>query len=304
MSTIIKRTTLLVSVIFLFFSSAYAGELKIAVIQSDGPLPYDEVVAGFRAELQGQRVNLIFVDGGDSRSVLAEKISAIRPNAILCLGSRALESVLDIQDIPKIFCLVTRSRAYALADREDIYGVAIDIPFAMQFKIIKNVLPKVKRIGVIYNPDHNQKLIIEAEKSAHAMGFHLVAKPVHSIKEIPLTLQKLEDKVDLLWGIYDQTVYGPETARYVLLFALKQNIPFVGFSLQFAKAGALLSLYGDYEDMGHQAALIVKKILSDEGPSYNRFEPRKTRIAVNEKVARALAISFPNNFLKTADIIY
>jgi putative tryptophan/tyrosine transport system substrate-binding protein len=300
------RTTLLVfvSIVLLLFSPACAGEFKVAVIKSDGPLPYDEVVAGFRAELQGQHVSLIFVDGIDNRSVLAGKISVIRPAAILCLGSRALESVSDIKDVPKIFCLVTLSKAYTLAGRQDIYGVTIDIPFAMQFKIIKNILPKVRRIGVIYNPEHNQKLIVEAEKSAHAMGLQLVTKQVHSIKDIPHVLQMLEDKIDLLWSIYDQTAYGPETAKYILVFALKQNIPFVGFSPQFAKVGALLSLYGDYEDMGHQAALIVKKFLSDEEPSYKRLEPRRTRIAVNEKVARALAISFPDNFLKTVSIIY
>lgn len=283
--------------------SAFAGEYKIAVIKSDGPLPYDEVIAGFRAELHGQNISLISVDAG-SRSRLAAKISEIRPNALLCLGTRALENASDIRNIPKIFCLVTLSRAYSFAHRQDVYGVVIDISPAAQFRIIKNVFPKVKRIGVIYNPANNQKLIKEAERSSHAMGFRLITKPVHSMKEIPSALNALENKVDILWAVYDQTVYGPETAKYILLYTLRKNIPFVGFSPQFAKAGALLALYGNYEDMGRQAAFIAKQILNNESPTYKYVEPRQTAIAINKKAANALNISFPDNFLRKADRIY
>ena len=136
------------------------------------------------------------------------------------------------------------------------------------------------------------------------MGFRLIVKPVRSVKEIPSALHELENKVDLLWAVYDQTVYGPETAKYVLLFTLRKNIPFVGFSPQFAKAGALLALYGNYDDMGRQAAFIAKQILNNERPTYKYVEPRQTAIAINEKAANALNISFPDNFLRKADKIY
>jgi putative ABC transport system substrate-binding protein len=292
--------------IFLFVliaCSAFAGEYTVAVIKSDGHLPYDEVIAGFRAELHSQNVKLISIDER-SRSRLAEKISEIRPDALLCLGTKALENASDIRNIPKIFCLVTLSKAYSFTHRQDVYGVVIDISPAVQFRIIKNVFPKVKRIGVIYNPAHNQKMIGEAERSAHAMGFLLITKQVHSMKEIPSALNALENKVDILWSVYDQTVYGPESAKYILLYTLRKNIPFVGFSPQFAKAGALLALYGNYEDMGRQAAFIAKQLLNNEKPAYKYAEPRQTGIAVNEKAANALNISLPLNFLRKADRIY
>ena len=299
---IVKRI-ILIFLIVLISCSAHAREFKVAVIKSDGTLPYDEVITGFRAELHGQNINLVTVDE-KNRTRMAAKISAIQPDALLCLGTKALERVSEIRNIPKIFCLVTLTKAYSLANRKDLYGVVIDIPPAVQFKIIKNVFPKVKRVGVLYNPEQNQRLIGEAEKSAHAMGFRLIVKPVRSVKEIPSALHELENKVDLLWAVYDQTVYGPETAKYVLLFTLRKNIPFVGFSPQFAKAGALLALYGNYDDMGRQAAFIAKQILNNERPTYKYVEPRQTAIAINEKAANALNISFPDNFLRKADKIY
>ena len=299
---IVKRI-ILIFLIVLISCSAHAREFKVAVIKSDGTLPYDEVITGFRAELHGQNINLVTVNE-KNRTRTAAKISAIQPDALLCLGTKALERVSEIRNIPKIFCLVTLAKAYTLANRKDLYGVVIDIPPAVQFKIIKNVFPKVKRVGVLYNPEQNQRLIGEAEKSAHAMGFRLIVKPVRSVKEIPSALHELENKVDLLWAVYDQTVYGPETAKYVLLFTLRKNIPFVEFSPQFTKAGALLALYGNYEDMGRQAASIAKQVLNNEKLTYKYVEPRHTDIAVNEKAANALNISFPDNFLRKADKIY
>ncbi len=300
----IRKRIILIFLIVLISCSAHAGEYKVAVITSDSPLPYDEVIAGFKAELQGMDIRLISVEGVGNRSAIAAKISAIRPNAILCIGTKALESVSAIKNIPKVYCLITLSRAYYLADTQGMYGVVIDIPPAMQFKIIKNAFPQVKRIGVMYNPKYSQKLLGEAEKSAHAMGLRVIGAQVHSIKDIPSALQKLENRIDLLWSIYDQTVYGPETAKYILLFTLRKNIPFVGFSPQFAKAGALLAVYGNYRDMGRQAAFIAKKVLHNKEPEYRYIEPRATGIAINEKAARALNVSFPDNFLRTADKIY
>jgi len=281
--------------------TVHAKEFKIAVIKSDAALPYDEVMAGFKSELQRDDIIFSFLDGSNNRSQLAERVAAIQPAIILCLGARALDSISDIHHIPKVYCLVTLSKTYTYANRKNIYGVTIDISPVMQFKLIKKMSPNAKQIGVIYDPDHNWKLIENMKMSASAAGMKLIAEPVNSIKEIPAALHNLIGNVDYLWSIYDQMVYGPETAKYILLYSLRKNIPLIGFSPQFARAGALVSFYGDYKDMGRQAAIITTKILDGEEPAFNRIEPRKIRIAINEKVAKSLGISFPDQFLRMVD---
>jgi ABC-type uncharacterized transport system substrate-binding protein len=103
----------------------------------------------------------------------------------------------------------------------------------------------------------------------------------------------------VLWTLYDQTVYSPESARYVLMQSLQRRIRVVGFSPHFAKAGAVLALYGDYPDMGQQAAQQALEVLRGGGESMVRMNrPRTVRIAVNEKVERFLGVSFSPSFRK------
>jgi ABC-type uncharacterized transport system substrate-binding protein len=164
---------------------------------------------------------------------------------------------------------------------------------------MRQAMPAGRRIGVLYDPEHNQKEIEEAKKAAADAGFSLVAQSVRSIRDIPLALQNLENNVDMLWAIYDPTVYTPESTRHILLQSLRKKIPMIGLSTHFAKAGALLAIYGDYQDMGQQLALqaIALSKKSERLPQMSR--PRKVRIAINEKVGRMMDINFSDQFLKT-----
>jgi putative tryptophan/tyrosine transport system substrate-binding protein len=282
-------------------SAAVGADMTVAVVKGNSALPYDEVLAGFAAGLKQRNVTADFVsldEGGDQKQLDA-RIARIRPDLILCLDMQALERVSKIGQIPKIFSLITVANLEPWTERKDIYGVSLDIAPANQFRIIRQAFPGSKRIGVLYDPNHNRIVIEEAKRAAAASGFNLQAFPVGAIKEIPFAFEKLEKNADLLWTLYDPIVYSPESARYVLMQSLQKKIPAVGFSPQFAKAGALMALYGDYQDMGQQAALQALAIRNGEENVARLGRPRTVRIAVNDKVGRFLEITFPPSFLKT-----
>lgn len=78
----------------------------------------------------------------------------------------------------------------------------------------------------------------------------------------------------------------------------------VGLSPNFAKAGALLAVYGNYVDMGQQIALQAMAISRGVDPSPEMSRPRKARVAINEKVARIMDINFSSQFMKTVHQTY
>ncbi|MBN2438509.1 MAG: hypothetical protein JXL20_07890 [Deltaproteobacteria bacterium] len=182
--------------------------------------------------------------------------------------------------------------------RRDVSGVSLDIALTTQFRIIRQAFPEARRIGVLYNPDRNGKVIEEARSAAAARGFNLRAFPVDTIKELPFAFEKLQGNADLLWALYDPTVYGPESARYILMQSLQRKIPVVGFSSHFAKAGAVLSMYGDYEDIGRQVAQQALALRNGQGDAARVDRPRTVKIAVNDKVGKYLGITFPHSFRK------
>jgi ABC-type uncharacterized transport system substrate-binding protein len=281
-------------------SAAGAADMTVAVVKGNSVLPYDEVLAGFKDGIKRQNLTADFVmlEEGDDQKPFGVRIARIRPNLILCLDLKSLEKASQIKNIPKLFALIAAANLEPWAGRNDIWGVSLDITPATQFQIMRQAFPERRRVGVLYNPNHNQKIIEEAKRAAAASGFNLQVFPVSTIKEIPFAFEKLDEKADLLWTLYDQTVYGPESAKYILMQALQKRIPVVGFSPHFAKAGALLALYGDYYDMGQQAATQALALRSGEGDTARLDRPRTVRIAVNDKVGGFLGVSLSPAFQK------
>jgi ABC-type uncharacterized transport system substrate-binding protein len=281
-------------------SAAIGADMTVAVIKGNSLLPYEEVLAGFADGIKKQNVtaDFVLIEEGKDRQPLEAKIALIRPNLILCLDLPALEKAAQIKNIPKIFSLITAANIEPWSSRTDIYGVSLDIAPATQFRIIRQAFPESKRIGVLYDPSYNRIIIEEAKRRVAASGFDIQTFPVGTIREIPIAFERLEKSADLLWTLYDQTVYSPESARYILMQSLQKRIPAVGFSPHFAKAGALLALYGDYHDMGQQAALQALAIRNGEKDIARLSRPRTVRIAVNDKVGRFLGVTFSPSFLK------
>ncbi len=283
-----------------------ASDLTVAVIKSKGNFPVEDILTGFKSVIQQHNISarLVSIEIGDDSDKMSDQIARLKPDILLCIGTKALERGALINKIPKLYVMVTSENAKPWSDRDDIFGVALDIAPAHQFRIIRQAIPASRRIGVLYDPEQNQKMIEDAKKAAAAAGFLLVAQPVDNIREIPLALQKLESNIDVLWAIYDQTVYTPESTRYILLQSLRKKIPMVGLSSHFAKAGALLAIYGDYSDMGQQLALQAIALSKEVERLPQMSRPRKVRVAINEKVGRIMDINFSDQFLKAVHQIY
>lgn len=286
-------------------AAVYSSGLTVAVLKSEGNFPVEDVLSGFKEGMQQHySLELVSIEYSNDIRKISDEIARLKPDMLLCIGTKALENASFIDRIPKMYAMITNENAQMWSGRGDIFGVTLDIAPANQFRIMRQAFPTSKSIGVLYDPKHNRKTIEEAKKAAAATGFTLIATPVSNIREIPIALQDMESNIDVLWAIYDQTAYSPEIIRYILLQSLRKKIPMVGLSPHFAKAGALMAIYGDYSDMGYQIAVqaIAVSKGSERVPLISR--PRKLKVAINEKVAKLLDINFPGPFMKTVNQIY
>ena len=82
------------------------------------------------------------------------------------------------------------------------------------------------------------------------------------------------------------------------------NIPVIGFSSELVRSGALVGLSVNYEDVGRQAALLTRKILSAQIKAPITFPPEKLRLALNLKTAKFLGLQIPSDALNRADQLY
>jgi putative ABC transport system substrate-binding protein len=284
------------------------GEVRIAVIVSQDAHPYQEALDGFRSHLEQQGVraqfdvHLLHGDGALAGAAL-RRARQDGASLVLALGSLGAQAaVRDARDVPVVAGLILN--AEDLAKSPNATGVVLEFPVETELRYLQRLLPGQRNVGVLFNPPENQTRIDAAARVASALGLTLHARKVDSPKDLPEALESLNRKADVLWGVADQIVLNPQTVRPILLFSLRNRIPFVGLSATWVKAGALYALDRDYNDIGLQCGEIAVKILQGTPPSaLPPVPPRKVVYSVNLKTARLLRVDIQGPVLQAAQAV-
>ena len=289
--------------------SSAAEDGAIVMLSSQQLAPYEDVMNGFRQHLTQQGTTVQFdthtLDGNpETAHQLLQEIRPLSPQLILTVGSFATQVALQAApEIPTIACLVGDREMLTKADNAT--GVVLDFPIKIQFEWLQRFLPAYKTIGVLFNPRENKHMIQAATQTAKSMGLTLVARPVETPQDLPDALDSLSRRADVLWGVSDQTVMSPQTAKPLLLFSFRNRIPFIGLSAAWVKAGALYSIDRDYTDLGQQCGALAWQIL--QGTPAKKLSPqapRKAAYAINMKTANHMKLDVSPTLISGAQRVF
>ncbi len=276
-------------VIFVSFSQSLANASEVAVVQSLNIKPYNDVLNGFKSTCScNVRLFIVSEMTGDD---VAGQILITAPDTILTIGINALDTVKTVKNIPIVYSMVLNPQS-VISDEKNITGISMSIDPEKQLSAIREILPEVKNIGLLYDPDNMDYFVKKAGDSAALEGIGLTAKKVRSSKKVPETLKKMKGHIDAFWMLPDITVITPETIEFLFLFSIKNRIPVITFSDKYLKMGALLSLGIDSHDIGRQAGDMTRKILMQTEPKQiPRVNARKITTKINKKTAEKLGIT-------------
>lgn len=291
----------------LYAEPAQATGPEIAILKSSDLKAYNDAVEGFKATAPGNATYVEYDLRGDFNQGkrLARTIRATDSALVVAVGLKAaLTAMLEIVDIPILYMMILDPTKYHLT-ASNMTGVLIEIPTDRQLKMIRTFLPKLRKIGVLYNPEKTATKLKEAESQATGHDFQLRGFPVEKEKEVSPQLRTLLAHSEALWLIPDSTVLTDESIRFILESAVARQIPVIGFSPEFTRLGALLSLSIDYGEVGREAGLLAKRILNGEQQLPLRPVPvQRIRITVNQKTARYLDITIPRELDSLIDETY
>jgi putative tryptophan/tyrosine transport system substrate-binding protein len=291
------------------FADGSAEESRIVILTSSRAAPYEEALAGFQQALRQQGVRAIFevhsLEGETHR--VAQILQDVKQGGralLLTLGTAATQRARqDITTVPIIAGLVLSADEFKGAP--NMSGVTLDFPVTLQLEWLRRFLPTAKTIGVIYNPKENQQRIEAASRVAYELGLKLESQQVSDTRELPTALETLAKKIDVLWGVVDELVLTPQTAKHILLFSFQNRIPFVGLSTAWVKAGAVYALDWDYTDLGMQCGEMALKVL--RGTPINALPPmvpRKVVYALNQKTARHMKVEIAETLVHGAREVF
>ena len=291
------------------FAGGNAEEPRIVILTSSRAAPYEEALAGFQQVFRQQGVRATFdvyaLEGETPRVTRAlQDVKQGGSALLLTLGTAATQRARqDITSVPIIAGLVLSADEFK--GTPNMSGVTLEFPVALQLEWLRRFLPTAKTIGVIYNPRENQQKIEAASRVAHELRLKLESQPVSDTRELPTALETLAKKIDVLWGVVDELVLTPQTAKHILLFSFQNRIPFVGLSTAWVKAGAVYALDWDYTDLGMQCGEMALKVL--QGTSIKALPPevpRKVVYALNQKTARHMKIEIAETLVHGAREVF
>lgn len=171
-----------------------------------------------------------------------------------------------------------------------------------RFEAMRELLPSVKRMAVVANPQHSgaPAEFREASKAANALGVALTLFEVRSDAKLDNALARIAaerfDAVDF----FPDSLVNRNAAR-IAQWSLSERVPTVsGWSL-FVEAGNLLSYGCETDDAFRTVADMALRILKGNRPAEMPIEyPKRTELAINLKAARALGVSVPTSILVRA----
>jgi putative ABC transport system substrate-binding protein len=169
-------------------------------------------------------------------------------------------------------------------------------------ELMKEALPKLRRIAVLYNPD-NPAIVREVEQlQASARTLHLeVSTFVGSPGAIDHSL------ADIAGGDFDGFVVTTDASiesrlPQILAFAAEHRLPALYPFSTAVQHGGLMSYSIDFFAVWRRAAHYVDRILKGDRPADLPIEqPTTVLLNINLKTANVLGITIPPTLLARAD---
>ena len=183
------------------------------------------------------------------------------------------------------------------------YAFATDI-FGKQLELLRDVVPKVRRVGVIADPSSSPAYphMLDAVKSAgKSLGLELQLVEVREASEFEgafATMAKERAGAVLVMGA---PLFFLHRTRLADL-AAKHRLPSMSTQEQWVDAGGLMSYGPNFVDMYRRGAVYVDRILKGAKPGDLPIEqPTNLALMLNLRTAKKLGLTIPPSLLQRAD---
>ena len=172
-----------------------------------------------------------------------------------------------------------------------------------RLELLKEVVPRVSRVAVLWNPDAPSSTLRmrETEAAAPSLGIKLQPVDVREPNDFEHAFAALKkDRADALFPLRSPLI-SSQVKRIVEL-AAKNRVPGMYDASEFAEAGGLMSYGTMLADLDRRAASYVDKILKGTKPADLPVEqPMKFELVINLKTAKQIGVTIPQSLLYRAD---
>ncbi len=274
----------------------------VVIVKSKDLAAYEKAIQGFKETFKGSVVTLTMQGRLADPANLAAAVREAEPRAVLAVGLSAAKALrAEITDLPVVFCLASTPSLNKLRSG-NVTGVDIEPPVRDQFRALQEVAPKVRKLGVVYDPKYSARLVEDARRAAGELGLQLVVREVKERREVGEALRQILSQVDSLWLLRDVTVVTREFLDQALIIQAEKKIPVLAYSDQFVRKGAVVAFAASYQSQGRKSAQIITAILEGAKAGEMPLQTPEGALIVNRGAAERAGITVPDSVLKRAGV--
>jgi len=290
--------------LFLFSDNELLSETKEGVLEElkKSPLVSQQKIAIDEKNAQGEFY---------MAQSIAQDIVRQNYDYIITASTPALQVMANTnKKIPHVFGAVTDPYRMGVAQSSsdhlaNVTGVATFQPVENTIKLMREIFPQAKTIGIVWNPAEacSEACTYKARDAAKKYQFELLEVTVTGTGEVMDAVRAIINKApDVFFTSGDNTVSLSVEAISALL--RQKKIPYFTNTPGDVGRGAFLGLGADYVEVGRAAGKMALRVIAGEDPKdipINNFVPEKMNI--NLALAREFAITIPPAMLSRASRI-
>ncbi|KAJ52369.1 putative ABC transport system substrate-binding protein [Clostridium tetanomorphum] len=230
---------------------------------------------------------------------IAKKFASENKDLIFAIGTPSAQGAYNAtKKIPIMISSITDPVKAGLVKYLDesgtnVAGTSDYLPIEKQVDLIKKLVPKAKKIGVIYNTSEVNSEVQLNELKKVAKDYEIIASGVTSTNEVNSAISSLVKKIDVLYVPTDQLVVSsmPIIAKHTL----EAKVPVVAAEKGSVEAGALATVGINYYKLGYETGKMAVSVLKGEDISKMPVKiSNETDVYINEDSLKALNIKKPD----------
>lgn len=240
---------------------------------------------------------------------LASELVQLKPDVLLAIGGDVVSHLHDAtKTIPIVFAISSdpvQQGFVASLSRPGGNATGLtylqDVLATKRLALFKEAIPKISQVGFLFNPQHMDNELREAERAASAMGCKLHLAEMRRPDDLGDAFDNAARAgVDSLYVVSSRLTVS--NIAKIVEFGKRNRLPVAGGWGAWAQAGALISYGPNVIEITRNAAGYIDKILKGAKPAdLPAQRPMRFELIVNLRTAKELGLSIPEAFLLQAD---
>ncbi len=300
-------------------TTAEADQFQIGILQLTEHEALDKARNGFIDALaeggyvEGEKITIDFQNAqGDQSNLktMSQKFVNDGDDLVLAIATPAAQSMAaETQEIPILATAITDYPEAGLVESNEAPGVNLSgtsdkTPVTEQMDLLKQILPDVQTVGILYNSSEANSEIQaqEAIAACEALGLGYKEGTVTNVNDIQQVVQSIASEVDALYIPTDNTFAS--AMPLVASITDVEKVPVICGENGMVKGGGLATVGIDYYKLGQQTGKMAIRVLEGEDISAMPIEfPDTTEVCVNLDTAAKIGVTIPQEIIDSAAII-